>query len=117
MITTQGGSLINFYDYMIQSDNILTIIFFCSQHCERLIQHLQWRLLEEQEKLAVAMKVDQGKDKAIAQLQSAWEKLVGHWKDLEEQRFGLSQQLQSEREVFQADIREISQVIVSVMHI
>ncbi|KAJ9584802.1 hypothetical protein L9F63_020856, partial [Diploptera punctata] len=71
------------------------------QHCERLIQQLQSRLLEEQQRLAVAVEVDKSKDQAILQLQDAWSRLVHHWKELEEQRHGLANKLQSEREANQ----------------
>lgn len=39
------------------------------QHCEREIQVLQTRLLEYQQKIAVAMKIDKSKDEAITRLQ------------------------------------------------
>lgn len=39
------------------------------QHCEREIQVLQARLLEYQQKIAVAMKIDKSKDEAISRLQ------------------------------------------------
>ncbi|PSN57076.1 hypothetical protein C0J52_01733 [Blattella germanica] len=71
------------------------------QHCEILIHQLQSRLLEEQQKLAVAVQVDKGKDQAIFQLQSAWNRLVNHWKELEEHRHNLASKLQSERETNQ----------------
>lgn len=81
------------------------------QHCERLIQQLQIHLLEEQQKLAVAIKVDRRKDEAILQLQDAWSRLVHHWKVLEEQRHNLSNRLLSEREAHQTQESETKQVI------
>ncbi|KAG6465722.1 hypothetical protein O3G_MSEX015342 [Manduca sexta] len=39
------------------------------EHCEAMIQQLQRKILEQQEKLAVAVKVDKAKDAAIAKLQ------------------------------------------------
>lgn len=39
------------------------------QHCEREIQALQTRLLEYQQKISVAMKIDNSKDEAIGRLQ------------------------------------------------
>lgn len=80
------------------------------QLCERLIQQLQARLLEEQQKLAVAVQVDRGKDQAILQLQHAWKRLVRHWIELEEQRHNLASRLQSEREAHQRQESEMSQV-------
>ncbi|KAI8420630.1 hypothetical protein MSG28_007874 [Choristoneura fumiferana] len=46
------------------------------EHCEAMIQQLQKKLLEQQEKLAVAIKVDRSKDEAIAKLREAWLKLT-----------------------------------------
>lgn len=79
------------------------------QHCERLIQQLQIRLLEEQQKLAVAVQVDRRKDQAILQLQDAWSHLVHHWKVLEEQRHNLATRLLSEREAHQTQEFEVKQ--------
>jgi stress response protein SCP2 len=80
------------------------------QHCEKLIQKLQICLLEEQQKLAVAVQVDRGKDQAILQLQDAWIRLVQHWKELEEQRHSLAGRLHSEREAHQRQESEMVQV-------
>lgn len=80
------------------------------QLCERLIQQLQARLLEEQQKLAVAVQVDRGKDQAILQLQHAWKRLVHHWIDLEEQRHNLASRLQNERAEHQRKESEMAQV-------
>ncbi|XP_023726114.1 uncharacterized protein LOC111874655 isoform X3 [Cryptotermes secundus] len=79
------------------------------QLCERLIQQLQARLLEEQQKLAVAVQVDRGKDQAILQLQHAWKRLVHHWIELEEQRHNLASRLQNEREEHQRKESEMAQ--------
>ncbi|GJQ83172.1 hypothetical protein Trydic_g18199 [Trypoxylus dichotomus] len=46
------------------------------QHCEQLIQHLQSKTLELQEKLAVAIQVDEAKDDAILKFHSAWEQVA-----------------------------------------
>ncbi|XP_023939607.2 trichohyalin isoform X2 [Bicyclus anynana] len=47
------------------------------EHCEALIQQLQKKILEQQEKLAVAVKVDKAKDAAIHKLREAWLRLTG----------------------------------------
>ncbi|XP_064072558.1 interaptin [Vanessa tameamea] len=47
------------------------------EHCEAMIQQLQRKVLEQQEKLAVALKVDRAKDTAINKLREAWLKLTG----------------------------------------
>lgn len=80
------------------------------QLCERLIQQLQAHLLEEQQKLAVAVQVDRGKDQAILQLQHAWKCVVHHWTELEEQRHNLASQLQRDREAHQRQESEMAQV-------
>ncbi|XP_072949876.1 uncharacterized protein [Epargyreus clarus] len=54
------------------------------EHCESMIQQLQRKSLEQQEKLAVAMKVDRAKDAAIAKLKDAWLKLTGNLDRAEE---------------------------------
>lgn len=46
------------------------------QHCEREIQSLQTRLLEYQQKISVAMKIDKTKDEAIARLQDTNSRLI-----------------------------------------
>lgn len=81
------------------------------QHCESLIQNLQLRLLEEQQKVAVAMKVDQEKDQAISKLTEGWSKLVGHWRDLENQRNNLARKLLSDREKFKTEISAAYQTV------
>uniref|UniRef100_A0A8D8S8D6 Centrobin n=1 Tax=Cacopsylla melanoneura TaxID=428564 RepID=A0A8D8S8D6_9HEMI len=78
------------------------------QHCEQLIQQLQFRLLEEQEKVAVAMKVDSEKDKAIRTLQSGWAKLVAHWREIEEQRHDLTNRLLNEKQERQNEVTELT---------
>ncbi|XP_039750718.1 myosin-7 [Pararge aegeria] len=47
------------------------------EHCEAMIQQLQKKILEQQEKLAVAVKVDKAKDAAINKLREAWLRLTG----------------------------------------
>uniref|UniRef100_A0A1B6M7I3 Uncharacterized protein n=1 Tax=Graphocephala atropunctata TaxID=36148 RepID=A0A1B6M7I3_9HEMI len=81
------------------------------QHCEQQIQVLQLRVLEEQEKLAVAIRVDQEKDKAIVQITESWRKLNSHWGELEEQRHSLAQQLQEERESAKVKSNELTKKI------
>jgi stress response protein SCP2 len=85
------------------------------QLCERLIQQLQARLLEEQQKLAVAVQVDRGKDRAILQLQNAWKRVVHHWTELEEQRHNLASRLLKERDAHQRQESEMAQVNLVVL--
>ncbi|KAL4708842.1 hypothetical protein ACJJTC_019358 [Scirpophaga incertulas] len=46
------------------------------EHCEAMIQQLQKKILDQQEKLAVAMRVDRTKDTAITKLKEAWLKIT-----------------------------------------
>ncbi|KPJ04375.1 Centrobin [Papilio xuthus] len=55
------------------------------EHCEVMIQQLQRKILEQQEKLAVAIRVDRGKDTAINKLRDAWLRLT-HSLDKAEER-------------------------------
>ncbi|XP_034934439.1 protein CROWDED NUCLEI 1 isoform X2 [Chelonus insularis] len=56
---------------------------FRREHCEQLIQELQKRLLEQQEKVAVAMRVDKDKSDIISQFQTVWSKFKVRWNSLE----------------------------------
>lgn len=67
------------------------------KHCEEIIQHLQLTLLEQQQNLNVAQKVDAQKEEMIGQLRSSWMELVEHWKELENQRQELALMLEEER--------------------
>ena len=64
---------------------------------EQTIQSLQKKVLEEQEKVAVAVQVDEAKDKALSQVTEAWRQMVNHWKTLEEQSHEISQKLLLEK--------------------
>uniref|UniRef100_A0A1B6CMZ3 Uncharacterized protein n=1 Tax=Clastoptera arizonana TaxID=38151 RepID=A0A1B6CMZ3_9HEMI len=81
------------------------------EHCEEIIKNLQYRVLEDQEKLAVAVHVDQEKDKAIVQLTEAWRKLVQHWGELENQRHNLSLQLQTEKSMSRSKLEEMAKKV------
>ncbi|XP_041968716.1 restin homolog [Aricia agestis] len=54
------------------------------EHCEVTIQQLQKKILDQQEKLAVAMKVDKAKDTAISKLREAWLRLTNSLSRAEE---------------------------------
>ncbi|KAG5895372.1 hypothetical protein JTB14_029596 [Gonioctena quinquepunctata] len=56
------------------------------QHCEDLIQELQNRNLELQEKLSVAITVDKSKNKAIHQFQDALEKILIKFEKLDKEK-------------------------------
>ncbi|KAI4459247.1 centrobin [Holotrichia oblita] len=63
------------------------------QHCEQLIQHLQSKTLELQEKLAVAMQVDEAKDDAILKFHSSWELVAQRLQVLTQDRNSLEQEI------------------------
>lgn len=81
------------------------------QHCEQLIHNMQYRILEQQEKLAVAVQVDQEKDKAIQHIRDAWHQLTRHWAKLEDQRHKLAQELEKERDESKKKEMEISKKV------
>lgn len=80
-------------------------------HCEELIQKLQLRLLEEQQKVAVAIKVDQEKDEAILKLTEGWQKLVVQWRESESQKDSLAKKLEVEREKFENKVSETYEAV------
>ncbi|KAI4499050.1 hypothetical protein M0802_005916 [Mischocyttarus mexicanus] len=79
---------------------------FRREHCEILIQELQKRLLEHQEKLAVAVRVDYEKDLLISQFNNAWSKLKQRVKVLEKEREDLEINLTNINEKHQSEINE-----------
>ncbi|RZF32893.1 hypothetical protein LSTR_LSTR004284 [Laodelphax striatellus] len=79
------------------------------QHCEQQIHELQRKVLEQQEKLAVAIRVDNEKDKAIGKMHASWKLLANHWNELEEQRNAIASQLESSKSTLNAKTEEINQ--------
>ncbi|KAK9882211.1 hypothetical protein WA026_019724 [Henosepilachna vigintioctopunctata] len=63
-------------------------------HCEELIQQLQNKILEQQEKLAVAIQVDEAKDTAIIRFHDAWEKVNMKFKLVVKERDQLENDIQ-----------------------
>lgn len=90
-----------------------TLTRVCFQHCEELIQKLQLDLLEQQENLAVALKVDVEREEFIKRLQGCWTQLVDHWKELENQRQELATMLEQER----AETRKLAATSTQVSEI
>ncbi|XP_066591174.1 uncharacterized protein [Prorops nasuta] len=85
---------------------------FRREHCESLIHELQKKLLEQQEKVAVAIRVDNEKNVLISQFHSAWVKLKQRVQSLEtdyESLQGFSKNItekhQSEINEFQVQIK------------
>lgn len=62
-----------------------------------MIQQQQMSLLEYQQNMSVALKVDAQKDEIIRQLRHSWMQLVEHWKELELQRQDLARMIEQER--------------------
>ena len=81
------------------------------QHCEKVIQSLQLKLLEEQQKVAVAVKVDKEKDETIIKLSEGWNKLLNHWQELEIEKNNLEKKLQEEREKFESEVSAACQTV------
>ncbi|XP_012283475.1 golgin subfamily A member 4 isoform X2 [Orussus abietinus] len=79
---------------------------FRREHCENLIQELQKRLLEQQEKVAVAIRVDNEKNAAICQFQSSWSKLKLRWQALETEHKSLQDVLKNITEKHQTEVSE-----------
>lgn len=84
---------------------------FRREHCEFLIQELQKRLLEQQEKVAVAIRVDNDKNLVISQFQSSWMKLKDRWQTLELDYNNLQQSIKTATEKHQAEISEFQSQI------
>ncbi|XP_063827252.1 uncharacterized protein LOC135076759 [Ostrinia nubilalis] len=70
------------------------------EHCEVMIQQLQKKILDQQEKLAVALKVDRAKDNAIAKLRDAWHKITGSLDKAEERHRSALEKMVREVENF-----------------
>lgn len=60
--------------------------FVIFKHCEDLIQDLQNRNLELQQKLTVAIKVDESKNEAIGKFQDTLQKLMSKMQTLHKER-------------------------------
>ncbi|KAL1123108.1 hypothetical protein AAG570_002196, partial [Ranatra chinensis] len=71
--------------------------FLFRKHLEQTVQRLQKKVLEEQERVAVAVRVDSEKDRAIGRMTEGWRQMVAHWKTIEEQRHQAAQALLKEK--------------------
>lgn len=76
------------------------------EHCENLIQELQKKLLEQQEKVAVAIRVDNEKNVVLSQFQSAWTKLKLRWQVLEVEHRDLQTTLKNVSGKHQSEVAE-----------
>ncbi|XP_003699036.1 spindle pole body component 110 [Apis florea] len=79
---------------------------FRREHCEHLIQELQKRLLEQQEKVAVALRVDNEKNELIVQFHNAWSKLKQRVHILENEYSTLQTNFKNVTEKHQLEISE-----------
>ncbi|KAK1134562.1 hypothetical protein K0M31_007344 [Melipona bicolor] len=84
---------------------------FRREHCEYLIQELQKRLLEQQEKVAVALRVDNEKNELIGQFHNAWSKLKQQLRVLEIEHSVLQKNLKNVTEKHQLEISEFQSQI------
>lgn len=73
--------------------NTISISVF--QHCELLIQSLQTKTLELQERLAVALEVDEAKDEAIVKFHEAWENVANRLEVAEKEKSELKAEMES----------------------
>ncbi|KAM0734733.1 Centrobin [Formica fusca] len=80
---------------------------FRREHCEHLIQELQKRLLEQQEKVAVAVRIDNEKNVLISQFHAAWSKLKQQVAILEVEHKNSQTNLQNVTERHQSEISEL----------
>ncbi|XP_014488261.1 PREDICTED: myosin-7-like isoform X3 [Dinoponera quadriceps] len=84
---------------------------FRREHCEHLIQELQKRLLEQQEKVAVAVRVDNEKNVLISQFHAAWSKLKQQVEMLETEHRSSRTNLQNVTEKHQSEVAELQSQI------
>ncbi|XP_032666568.1 serine/threonine-protein kinase dst2 isoform X3 [Odontomachus brunneus] len=84
---------------------------FRREHCEQLIQELQKRLLEQQEKVAVAIRVDNDKNVLISQFHTAWSKLKQQVEILETEHRSSQTNLQNVTEKHQSEVAEFQSQI------
>lgn len=80
-----------------------------------MIQQLQKKILEQQEKLAVAVKVDRAKDAAIAKLREAWLRLTGNLDKAEERHRQALEKMVREVENFRMVAEDAQKVIYSYL--
>lgn len=76
-----------------------------------MIQELQKRLLEQQEKVAVAIRVDNEKNTAISQFHNAWSKLKQRCETLEKDHTELETRLRNVTDSHNSEIAEYQQQI------
>lgn len=69
------------------------------------------KILEMQQRLAVAIQVDSAKDEAILRFHEAWEKVANKWRDLESERNSLSKKLLCIKQKSTEDLAVVSEVL------
>ncbi|XP_031787798.1 interaptin isoform X2 [Nasonia vitripennis] len=77
---------------------------FRREHCEQLIQDLQKKLLEQQERVAVAVRVDAEKNTLISQFQITWKKMKRKLSEVESERGNLQKVLKNISDKHQSEI-------------
>ncbi|XP_018580065.1 synaptonemal complex protein 1 isoform X2 [Anoplophora glabripennis] len=81
------------------------------QHCEGLIQDLQNRNLELQQKLSVAVKVDESKNKTIQQFQEALQKLISRLEKVNKEKQDWEQEVATLKSSHSSEMEEYSQKV------
>ncbi|KAJ8682145.1 hypothetical protein QAD02_017937 [Eretmocerus hayati] len=84
---------------------------FRREHCEQLIQDLQKKLLEQQEKVAVAIRVDNEKNSLLVKLQVSWKRMKQRLCELESEQDNLQRVLKSVTDKHQLEINEYQEQI------
>lgn len=79
-----------------------------------MIQQLQKKILEQQEKLAVAVKVDRAKDAAIGKLREAWLRLTSNLDKAEERHRGALDKMVREVDNFRMVADEAQKVLFNI---
>ncbi|XP_011497929.1 PREDICTED: myosin heavy chain, non-muscle isoform X2 [Ceratosolen solmsi marchali] len=83
------------------------------EHCEKLIQELQKKLLEQQEKIAVAVRLDNEKNSIICQFQVSWKKTKQRLCELESERETLDKLLKTISDKHQSEVNSCQEQIKS----
>ncbi|XP_023931523.1 uncharacterized protein LOC106151990 isoform X1 [Lingula anatina] len=81
------------------------------KHCERQIQHLQSKMLETQQQLAVAVSTDKKKDIMIEQLDKTLAKVAEGWKRREAEKEDFLAKLNAEKQAAEKALAEQQEML------
>lgn len=76
-----------------------------------LIQNLQTRTLELQERLAVALEVDGAKDEAIVKFHEAWENVGVRLESVDREKAELKSEMEALKAKCQQELKEATMVV------